>query len=243
MFWTNTKRIIKSGFINFWRNGFVSLASISVMVITLLVVGSVIFTNVILTASLAEIKDKVDVNVYFVTTAQESDILSIKSSIESLPEVKQVAYTSSDDALAAFKDRHQSDESILQALDELQGNPLGATLNIKAKDPSQYGAIVDFLNSKSVSQKDGLPIIDKVNYYEHQTAIDRLSHIIDAGQRLGFFITLALIAISIIITFNTIRLAIYSSREEDHVCIAEIYRNGVAVSAAAACILEGDAGY
>lgn len=214
MLWTNTKRVVRSGFINFWRNGFVSLSSLLVMVITLFVIGTTIFTNVMLTASLSQIKDKVDINVYFVTTADTNDVLAIKQSLETLPEVKQVVYISREQALASFRDRHQNDQFTLQALDELQGNPLGATLNIKAKEPSQYSGIVTFLESKSISQKDGLPIVDKINYNQNKIAIDKLSRIIDSGERIGLFITIALIAISIVVTFNTIRLAIYTSREE-----------------------------
>lgn len=214
MFFTNIKRVIKAGFINFWRNGFVSLASMLVMVITLFVIAAIIFTNVLLNASLTQIKDKVDINVYFVTNAQESDILSIQKSLQSLPEVKQVTYISRDQALAEFKDRHQNDQFTLQALDELQSNPLGATLNVKAKEPSQYGSIVTFLQSKGLSEKDGLPIIDKVNYNQNKTAIDTLTRIIDLAQQVGLILTIAFVAVSIIITFNTIRLAIYSSREE-----------------------------
>ena len=217
MLWTNTKRVIKAGFINFWRNGFVSLASILVMTITLFVLGSIIFTSAMLNAAMQQIKDKVDINVYFVTTAQESDVLSIQKSLQSLPEVATVTYNSSEQVLADFKQRHQNDQYTLQALDELQQNPLGAMLNIKAKEPSQYADIVNFLNSKSVSTNDGLPIIDKINYNQNKVAIDKLSSMIDAGHRLGFFLMIVLIVISIMITFNTIRLAIYISRDEINV--------------------------
>ncbi len=213
MFWTNVKRVIKAGFIGFWRNGFVSFTSISVMVITLFVIGAIIFTNVMLTASLNQIKDKVDISVYFVTSAQESDILAIKQSLETLPEVSLVNYVSQSDELAQFKVRHENDQVTLQALDELTDNPLGAVLNIKAKEPSQYSDIVTFLGSKGVSP-NGLTIIDKINYNQNKTAIDKLTKIIEAGSTIGLFLTLVLVLVSIGITFNTIRLAIYSSREE-----------------------------
>jgi cell division transport system permease protein len=214
MLWTNTKRVIRSGFVNFWRNGFVSLSSILVMTITLFVLGSLIFTSILLRGALIQIKDKVDVNVYFVTDAEETDIVAIQKSLQALPEVSQVNYSSREQVLADFKKRHENDQFTLQALDELQENPLGAVLNIKAKEPSQYGSIVTFLESKSVSEKDGLPIIDDVNYNDNKFAIDRLTQMIDSGEKLGWFLVGILIAISIMITFNTIRLAIYISREE-----------------------------
>lgn len=214
MLWTSTKRIIKSGFVNFWRNGVVSLAGILVMTITLFVIGSIIFLGAILNTSLEQIKNKVDINVYFTTVAPEEEILSLKKSIESLSEVSFVSYVTRDEAIANFRERHKNDYLTLQALDELGENPLGASLSIKAKEPSQYESITKFLESKEAVSANGKKIIDKINYYQNKIAIDKLTKIIDSAKKIGLAITIVLIAISIIITFNTIRLAIYTAREE-----------------------------
>jgi len=214
MLWTNTKRVIRSGFVNFWRNGFVSIASMLVMIITLFVLGSIIFTSVILTTSLEEIKNKVDINVYFVTTASEEDIVAIKKSVETLPEVERTTYQTREQVLAEFRKRHENNQFIIQGLDELQDNPLGAVLNIKAKEPSQYEGIAQYLESSAVAQRNGVPVIDKINYNQNKIAIEKLSRLIDTGQKLGLILTIILATISVIITFNTIRLAIYISREE-----------------------------
>ncbi len=209
------KRIIKAGFINFWRNGFVSLSSVVVMVITLFVIGSLIFLNAMLKQSLELIKDKVDVNAYFVTTANESSIMAVKQSLEALPEVSRVDYISRDQALQNFRDRHQGDEVELQALDELGDNPLRASLAIKAKDPSQYETIATFLNdNENAVSPNGSSIIAKINYNDNRVAIDRLTQIIDAIAKFGLAVTVTLVVTSIIIVFNTIRLAIYIAREE-----------------------------
>jgi cell division transport system permease protein len=214
MFFTTTKRILKSGFFNFWRNGFVSLSAVLIMIVTLFVIGSVIFLSAIFDSSLTAIRDKVDVNVYFVTGASEEDILSIKSSVEALPEVASVTYVSREEALEKFRERHQDDQFTIQALNELSDNPLGASLNIKAKEPSQYEGIAQFLQGDNILSKEGQPIVDKINYFQNKTAIDKLTQIIDSSERLGFILTLLLVFISILITFNTIRLVIYISREE-----------------------------
>lgn len=213
--WTPVKRILRSGFFSFWRNGFVSLSSVLVMIITLFVITATIFLGAILNASLQEIKNKVDINVYFVRTAPEQDILALQKSLEALPEVKTpVEYVSREDALADFRLKHQDDQFTLQALDELGDNPLGASLNIRAKEPSQYEGIAEFLKSKSALADDGTTIIDKVNYYQNKTAIDTLTKMINSANRLGFLLTLFLVCVSILITFNTIRLAIFMSRDE-----------------------------
>jgi cell division transport system permease protein len=215
MFIVNLKRIIRSGFVGFWRNGFVSFSSVLVMVITLFVITSTMFLSALLGTALQEIKNKVDINVYFVRTAPEEDILALKKTLETLPEVKTpVEYISRDQALENFRKRNENDELTLQALDELGDNPLGAALNIRAKEPSQYEGIAEFLKSRGTLSKDGTNIIDKVNYYQNKTAIDALTRMINSANKLGFIITIVLLIISIIITYNTIRLAIFMSKDE-----------------------------
>ena len=216
MFWLSTKRIFKSGLLNFLRNGFVSLSSVLVMTITLFIITSIILLGGFLNYSLDQVRNKVDVNVYFITTAKEIDVLSVKKSLESLPEVFSVEYISRDQALINFKEKHKGDNLTLQALDELGDNPLGATLNIKAKDPSQYAGISKYLDdmSSGVLSQGGLKIIDKVNYAQNKIVIDRLTSIVNSANIMGLWFAIIFIFISIVVTFNTIRLTIFMSRDE-----------------------------
>jgi cell division transport system permease protein len=211
---TALKRIIKAGFINFKRGGLVSWAAVLVVTITLSVITTIILLQAVLHFSLAQIKDKVDVTIYFTVSAPENQIMQLKSSLEQLPEVASVSYTSADEALKLFRDRHSNDYPTIQALDEIGDNPLGAYLNVKAKEVSQYASIANFLQSDNALSLGSISIIDKVNYHQNKLVIDRLNTIIGGAQKLGFLITLLLVIISIIITFNTIRLTIFISREE-----------------------------
>lgn len=215
-FKTKLKRVMKAGLFNFWRSGYVSFASILVMVETLFVIGAVMFSSAILNTTLQEFRDKVDINVYFVTTAPEEDILALKNKTESLPEVKSVVYVSREQTLANFKLRHENNQITLQALEELGENPFGASLNIKAKDPSQYETIANFLNEENILASDGNKIIDENTYFktENQVSIDRLSKIIRLVENFGRLLSMALVIASIIVTLSTIRLTIYICREE-----------------------------
>ncbi|HEV7449655.1 MAG TPA: permease-like cell division protein FtsX, partial [Candidatus Paceibacterota bacterium] len=141
MNWVTIKRIFRAGFLDFWRNAFVSFASILVMTVTLFVVGMTIFAGVMLNFTISELRNKVDVSVYFLTTTPEDRITTLKSALEARPEVTSVAYISRDDALAQFRERYKDDQLALQALEELGENPLEASLQIRAKDISQYEAI------------------------------------------------------------------------------------------------------
>ena len=214
MFWTDLKRIIRSGLVNFSRNGVVSVASVLISTITLSVITALIFLQAILHFSVDQIQQKVDVTVYFTVGAPEEKIASLKSSLEKLPEVSEVDSVSAEQALENFRTRHSDDFLTIQALDELNDNPLGAYLNIRAKETSQYETIANFLESETALEKGGSLIIDKINYHQNKLVIDRLIALMDSAKKLGFAITLVLSIISVVITFNTIRLAIYIAREE-----------------------------
>ncbi|QQG38239.1 MAG: ABC transporter permease [Candidatus Kaiserbacteria bacterium] len=211
--WTNAKRVARYGLIGFVRNGFVSLAAVLIMTITLFVMAGLLISGAALNSTLKELTSKVDVTVYFLPAAQEETIQQMKRSLEALPEVASVAYVSREQALADFRERHKNDQLTLQALDELGDNPLGASLDIRAKQTSQYESIAQYLETEQ--QAGGTAAsIDKINFFQNKTAIDRLTNIIETSKRLGIAVALVLGLASLLIAFNTIRLAIYTARDE-----------------------------
>ncbi|MGC9599530.1 MAG: permease-like cell division protein FtsX [Minisyncoccia bacterium] len=207
---TVISRIFQFGLKNFRRNGWLSMATMAIMTVALFVFGSLIIFGVITDRAAASIQDKIDISVYFNTNTSEDQILNIQQSLEGLSEVQSVSYISRDQALAIFKQNHASDATVSQAINELDTNPLEASLNIKAKDPSQYAAIAQYLSSPDITQYlDGQP-----SYYNNQTVIERLAKIVKTVETGGFVVALLLALIAGLVAFNTIRLAIYSNREE-----------------------------
>jgi len=202
-------RVLKYGLQNFWRNGWLSTATVAVMVIALLMFLGLRIFDAIMVQALVSVRDKIDISVYFKTNAPEDEILKIQRSLQSLPEVKQVEYISRDKALDLFKEKHQDDPTVSQALTEIGENPLSASLNIKADDPEQYGVIASYLEAEAFK-----PHIEKVSYAQNQVVIERLVRIVNAVETSGFALTAFLALVAGLVTFNTIRLAIYSNREE-----------------------------
>ncbi len=214
MVFTTFKRITRTGFVNFWRNGFLTFAAIVVITLSLSAFGALIFGSAFGRALITDVKDKVDINIYFNTSASESDILAINKEISSLPDVAKIEYVSRDKALADFKTKWQNNALIMQGLEEIGGNPFPASTNIKAKDPGQYGSITKYLEDKNPTSADGTPLIEKINYEQNKVVIDRLSRIIPAVERAGLIISIVLIIVAAIVVFNTIRLVIYTARDE-----------------------------
>ncbi len=185
------------------------------MTVTLIVISSMLLFGAMLQSTVNTIKNKVDISVYFRTDASESDIAILQKRLADLPEVAEVESLTREEAYNRFRERHKDDNSTLQALDEIGGNPFGASFNIKAKDPSQYEAIVAFMQAQQDVRNGSEPsIIDRVNYTNNKQAIDALSRIINASNTLGSVLIIFFAFVAVLITFNTVRLAIYVFREE-----------------------------
>ena len=214
MIFTTFKRITRTGFVNFWRNGFLSFAAVIVITLALSVFGAMIFTSAFGRTLIADVKNKVDINVYFNLSAPDEDITALKTELESLPEVAQVEYISKEDVLVQFREKWEGNSLIMQGLDEIGSNPFSAVLNIKAVNPAQYGSIADFIEHKDPIMADGASLIEKVNYQQNKIIIDRLGRIIPAVEKAGAAVAAVFIIAAVIVVFNTIRLIIYTSKDE-----------------------------
>ncbi len=206
---TVISRIFHFGLKNFWRNGWLSAATIAITTLALFGFASLIIFGVITRVAASSIEHKIHIRFYFKTNTPEDQILSIKQSLEGLSEVANVDYVSTGQALAIFEQNHANDPTISQAVNELSANPLEASLNIKARDPSQYGEIASYLASPDLAQ-----YIDSVSYTQNKNVIERLAKIVSTVETGGYAVTILLALIAGLVVFNTIRLAIYSNRDE-----------------------------
>lgn len=209
MFGISLWRVIRSAAQNFRRNIWLSLATTVIMVITLLMMTFLYFANVFGGAVLRHIEQKVDVSVTFKEKVGEENIRAITRELEGRSDVESVRIVTSQQALEEFRRRHRDDPFIEESLAELAENPLPASLFIVAKEPRFYQTIASALSSEKYS-----PFIEKVNFENSRPVIDRLISIIESIKRASLIITITFSLLVILIMFNTVRLAIYSFREE-----------------------------
>lgn len=202
-------RIIKYGLLDFKRNAWLSTATVAILVLTLLVFAGLYVFNVITATIITTVQDKIDISVYFKSETPEDEVLRIRATLDTFPEIKEISYISKDEALAIFREKHQEDDTISSALDQLDENPLLASLNIKANNPEEYSLIAAYLNNESIE-----PFVENVTYSQNATVIDRLNSILRTARSGGIALTIFMSLIAVLITFNTIRLAIYSSRDD-----------------------------
>lgn len=202
------KRIFKLGWLSFTREGGLTAASIFILVIVIILFSSLFILKETSQFLISQLRGKADISVYFKEGASENEILNIKEEISKIPEVKEVKYISEAKALEEFIERHKDNPALMESVEEL-GNPFLASLNIKAWEASQYGMIANFLEHPVYED-----LVEKVDYYQRKLVIERIFVITSEIEKAGWLGAIILVIIAILVTFNTIRLAIYNSREE-----------------------------
>lgn len=208
------RRTVRSGLHLVSRSGILGISSIAVTVVTLTVILGLFFTQAILDASLHTVESRVDITMYIADSANDETINSIKKDLESMPEVKSVEYISKEEALVKYRERHASDDVAMQALEEVGHNPLRSSFVIHAKDTAQYESIITKLESDTTFLDQNKSFITNVNFIRTKQVIDKILLLRDGVKKFGYTLTLIFIIIAIMVTLNTVKLGIYTMKDE-----------------------------
>lgn len=208
----NLIRSITYGLQNFGRNVFLSIATTSVMVLTLFGLGFFIIINQISNEALVSIQSKVDMSVYLKDGVEEQKISEFQTYVDQLPEVASTQLISKEEALNNFRDIYKDNSSIIDSLQVLDVNPLPVTLVIRADGTDDYEAI----NNSILSSEYAETLVDETDFQKESSRdiIERLNTIINTTRTVGIVIIVVLALIAVLITYNTIRLTMYSYRNE-----------------------------
>jgi cell division transport system permease protein len=206
---TKFNRVIKTGFTNFFRNIWLSLAATLIMAITLFTISTIILLYASTQLSIDRIKDKVGISAYFNNQTTDAEIQNIKAELGLMPEIKEVEFIPNDVAIDKFREAHKDEPLLLETLDEFKDseNPLPNSFAIKANDLEDYDTISNILKS----ERYGV-YFDKIR--DNKIVIDRLLKIIQVLTQLGIILIVVFTTVTIMVMFNTIRLTIYNRREE-----------------------------
>lgn len=202
-------RTAKYGFQDFWRNFWLSIITVTVIFIALFAFNSLILVKTVSEYTLQTIEKKIDVSVFINPGVEESVILDLRARLLGLEQVKEVLYVSAEESLEAMVERHKDDPEILESLEELGDNPLGAQLIVKAQSAGEYDPILNLLADERYE-----PIIADKNFEEHSRIIDRVASISGRIRGIASVLTVIFTAIALIVVFNTLRVIIYTHRQE-----------------------------
>ncbi|MFH1866890.1 MAG: permease-like cell division protein FtsX [Patescibacteria group bacterium] len=202
-------RIIKFGFQSFFRNFWLTLVTVTIIVLSLLSISALGAVTVVSGEALKSLEQKIDVSIYLKPDLSEGDIFGLKSELETLAGVKSVEYTSSAEALVQFKEKYQDNEKIGEALILLGVNPLGASLTVKAYSEEGYQAILTQLE-----EGDHEGLIQEARFDDFRQVIAGVADLSNKVEKGGLIVSLIFLVIALLVVFNTIRINIYTHRQE-----------------------------
>lgn len=204
------ERIIKNGFVGFARNIWLAIAAIAMMTITLTILLFAVVASSTFNHTIADITSHIDVSVYLkdsITVQQRQNLIS---QVKNLDNVSSVKYISKNEALKRYQAQNINNATLLAAISETD-NPLPASLDIKPKDPNQLQSIKDFLDKPDILALQS----DPTSYSgDRKAAIDKITSATHFFQQAGIVGIVVFVIISMLIIFNTIRMAIFNRRDE-----------------------------
>lgn len=207
-------RIVLAGSRNFLRNAWLSTAATAVMTVTLTIILFSYISNLALTSTIENVVQKIDLSVYIKDSVSEDQVKNLQEQLSKLENVQSVKYVSKAEALEIYRQQFANDKKVLDAINETD-NPLPRSLQIKARDQNKIDPIISFLEQPTI--RPLFPEDDKNAFSytgERKKAIDRIIGGSNFLRRLGVVGSLVFLVISILIIFNTIRMAIFTRREE-----------------------------
>lgn len=201
-------RAIKFSLQDVVRNIWLSIVTVTIFVLALITVNMLLVVSVISDATIGAIKDKIDINLYIGENATENEILALKAKITQLPQAKDVLYISKTQALTNFREKYKNDPEILQALRELGKNPLNAALIVKPKEAESFESLL-----AGIDQLDS-GIIESQNFEDHEAILGKINSISEKVNLAGLAVSAIFLSITILMVYNSIRMAIYTHRME-----------------------------
>lgn len=202
-------RTFKESLVNFRRNGWLSFATITILSLSLFIISVAFLMSLGARLLVENFENRVNITVSFNPDIREERIRLIQDNLSRFREIESVDYVSREQALEQFLDQSGNDSEIRQAIEEIGENPLLASLVIRAKKQSDYEKIAAVL-----AQSEYQDEISRVNYERNKRIFERLNTISSAAKKFGLTIGIAFALIAVLITFNTIRITIYSHRQE-----------------------------
>ncbi len=194
---------------NFWRNIWLSVATVTIICLSLFSISFLGVLTVLSGSALQHLGEKVDIAVYLKPELKDQQVLTVKADVEQLPGVKNLEVVTPTQALERFRAKHQDNPLIAESLLELGSNPLGTTFIVKALSDTGYRSILTALSGPHFA-----PYIQEAHFDDYQRVIDGVSGLTSKARQVGGIISLFFLAITLLVVFNTIRINIYTHREE-----------------------------
>ncbi|MFJ7950833.1 permease-like cell division protein FtsX [Lysinibacillus sp. NPDC096418] len=193
------KRHFRESFKSLGRNSWMTLASVSAVTVTLLLVGVFALIMMNLNKVASDLENDVEIKVLIDETADEAAEKELLAKIKKLPEVEDITYSTREEELSDLVKDFGDDFKLFE-----QSNPLRNVVYVKASEPQQTASL-----AKTIDKYD---FTYDVMYGEGK--VEKLFKALNIGRNVGLVLILGLLFTAIFLISNTIRITIIARRDE-----------------------------
>lgn len=204
-------RLIKFGWQNFFRNFWLSLITIIIIILALVSISSLLIFNILTDNTLKIVQAKTDVYIDLKPEVKKEQADQLVSSLNQVPSIVEVKYISPEDNLANFLNTYQNNTLITEAIKTLENNPFKASILIKVDKIENFPIILEELSQDKYSSI--LEIKDE-DFTQTKKLVSKISEYSQKIKKAGLIISGIFIFIALLVVFNAIQISIYNRKEE-----------------------------
>lgn len=210
-------RIFRYGVRNFTRNSWLTVAATAVMTITLLIMFATIVISQMLNSTVVSLREKIDISIYLDPSVSDDTLRNLKGKMQLVENVRSVATSNSQQQYQDYIDQNPDKIETLATLAEQGIDPstkFPAVMNVKVNDLSNLTPIKKVVG-EDPQFKQWIYSKRAPSYAgEQQDTINRIASWASFAKQLGLILGSVFLVISVLVIFNTIRMAIFSRRDE-----------------------------
>lgn len=214
--WLTWLRMIRYGANNFSRNAWLTTAATAVMTITLLIIFMTFVARQALASTVDELRQKVDISIYLRNDINDNEVRQVITKFEQAENVVSVRYINIEEAKNTYIKQNNPSPEQLQAISELPVTPFFPSLRVIIEDPNDTSALAKLVANDPTVKSALHPDPKRAPSFsgEKKKVIETISRWTAFAERGGLIAAVVFIAISTLIIFNTIRMAIFNRKEE-----------------------------
>lgn len=211
--WITFWRMVRYGVHNLTRNAWLTIAATMIMAITLVIIFTSIATRTILADTIATFNQGVDMSLYLQTDTDQGDVEKIQEGLRKLESVREVTYISPSEQRQAFAERYKNNPAILESL-QMATNRFSGTIRVNLHNIEDTSELEKYVDSNETYKAAADPSREPSFVGERKAVIDDIAKRVGTFQTVGYVLLAIFVAISILVVFNTIRMAIFNRKEE-----------------------------
>ncbi len=201
MIFENIGFYLREALLSFKRNLLMYTASIMSVTVIFIIVGIFLIVSLNLDFLLKDLESQFEIVIYLKDNISSAELSNLKNDIASREGVKEVTYISKEEAFQRLLKNFEEYKDIFEVI---EGNPLPASLEVKANDPGMIESI-----ATEIGKMKG---VEEVEY--GKGFLEKWLNLTTFLHWGGIAITLLLILASILIISNIVKITVYARRNE-----------------------------